>query len=69
MRCSTLDDPFIFSALLPWGFFCSEHRHHANRWALCAHEICYKYSLLGQFFQSGKVLPIEVRGREGPGAG
>lgn len=56
---STIDDPFIFSAITPWSFFYTEHNHRRNRWSLCAKEICYKNRLLGNFFQSGKTLPIE----------
>lgn len=56
---STIDDPFVFSAMVPWSYFCTEHRHHGIRWALCAKEICYINHFLGQFFQSGKTLAIE----------
>ena len=45
--CSTVDDPFIFSALIPWSHISSEHRHKGVRWSLCAKEICYKNKLLG----------------------
>lgn len=60
--CSTADDPMLFCSMLPASFFFREHRHHLNRWSLCAQEICYKNALLGQFFQSGKTLPIQARG-------
>ncbi|CAK0739091.1 hypothetical protein CVIRNUC_001135 [Coccomyxa viridis] len=56
---STLDDPVVMSNLMPWHFFASESHHMGNRWSLCAREICYKSKLLGQFFLSGKTLPIE----------
>jgi len=56
---STLDDPMLLSAMLPWSFFLTEHVHGKVRWSLCAREICYSNYLLGQFFQSGKTLPIE----------
>lgn len=59
--CSTMDDPTLFSAMLPWPYFLTEHLHHNMRWTLCAREICYRNLLLGQFFQSGKTLPV-VRG-------
>lgn len=29
------------------------------RWSLCARELCYRNTLLAQFFQSGKTLPVE----------
>lgn len=58
-QCSTLDDPMLLSAMLPWRFFITEHLHKNVRWSLCAREICYSNPLLGQFFQSGKTLPIE----------
>lgn len=59
---STADDPMLFCSMLPASFFFREHRHHLNRWSLCAQEICYKNALLGQFFQSGKTLPIQRGG-------
>lgn len=49
----------LFSAILPWSFFYTEHTHGKNRWSLCAREMCYHKKLLGQFFQSGKTLPVE----------
>lgn len=51
--------------MLPWSFFFTEHVHGKVRWSLCARELCYSNPLLGQFFQSGKTLPIE----RGAGAG
>jgi monolysocardiolipin acyltransferase len=56
---STIDDPMLFCAMLPLSFFFTEHEHGKVRWALCARELCYRNQLLGQFFQSGKTLPIE----------
>lgn len=64
ISCSTLDDPMLLSAMLPWTFFLTEHSHGKVRWSLCAREVCYQNALLAQFFQSGKVLPI-ARG-QGP---
>jgi monolysocardiolipin acyltransferase len=55
----------LLSAMLPWSFYLSEHRHGRVRWSLCAREICYRNPLLAAFFQSGKTLPIE----RGAGAG
>jgi hypothetical protein len=45
--CSTVDDPMLFSAMLPASFFFTEHRHKLTRWSLCAKEICYSNTLLG----------------------
>lgn len=56
---STLDDPMLFSAMLPWSFFLTEHHHKGNRWTLCAREMCYRNAFLSQFFKSGKTLPVE----------
>ena len=58
-HASTLDDPFLFCAMLPLSFFSTEHLHNKTRWSICAREMCYKNYLLGQFFRSGKTLPIE----------
>jgi len=56
---STLDDPMLFSAMLPWSFFLSERVHKRVRWSLCAREMCYRNWFLSQFFKSGKTLPVE----------
>jgi monolysocardiolipin acyltransferase len=56
---STLDDPMLLSAMLPWTFFLTEHVHGRTRWSLCARELCYRNHLLGQFFRSGKTLPVD----------
>lgn len=45
--------------MLPWSFYLSEHQHGRTRWSLCAREICYSNTLIGQFFRSGKTLPVE----------
>ena len=58
-HASTLDDPFLFCAMLPLSFFFTEHVHERVRWSICAREMCYKSELLGQFFKSGKTLPVE----------
>ena len=44
--CSTVDDPFIISALLPLSFLWRETQHKQNRWSLCAKEICFRNVLL-----------------------
>ena len=45
--CSTVDDPFVFGALIPFSYISTEHRHQGVRWSLCAKEICFKHRLLG----------------------
>ena len=45
--CSTVDDPFVFGALIPFSYISTEHKHKGVRWSLCAKEICYKNRLLG----------------------
>ena len=45
--CSTVDDPFVFGALIPFSYISSEHRHKGVRWSLCAKEICFRNKLLG----------------------
>ena len=44
--CSTLDDPFVLGAMLPWRYFLTEHQHKGVRWSLCAREICFWNPLL-----------------------
>jgi monolysocardiolipin acyltransferase len=56
---STLDDPALLCALLPWRFFATEAAHGRVRWALCARELCYANPFLAAFFASGKTLPVE----------
>jgi hypothetical protein len=46
LLCSTLDDPGVLSAMLPWRYFYTEHQHHGVRWSLCAREMCFKNELL-----------------------
>ena len=58
-HASTIDDPFLFCAMLPLSFFFTDHVHNRVRWSICAREMCYKHRLLGEFFRSGKTLPIE----------
>lgn len=58
-HASPLDDPFLFCAMLPLSFFFTEHVHERVRWSICAREMCYKSRLLGDFFKSGKTLPVE----------
>ena len=48
--CSTLDDPFVISAMLPWTFIWNEYSHHGIRWSICARQICYRNHLLGSVF-------------------
>lgn len=56
---STLDDPFVISALLPWSFFYSEREHKGVRWSMCARSVCFKNRILEEFFRNGKVMPVE----------
>ena len=60
-HASTLDDPCVLSAMLPWRFFATEASHGHVRWTLCANDICHQNRLLSDFFLAGKTLPI-VRG-------
>ena len=60
-HASTLDDPCLLSAMLPWRFFASEPSHGGVRWTLCANDICHQSRLMSDFFRAGKTLPI-VRG-------
>jgi monolysocardiolipin acyltransferase len=60
-HASTMDDPFLFCAILPWRFFATESTHRGVRWTLCANDICHQNKLLSDFFRAGKTLPI-VRG-------
>mmetsp|Transcript_2054 Transcript_2054/g.3270 ORF Transcript_2054/g.3270 Transcript_2054/m.3270 type:complete len:284 (-) Transcript_2054:569-1420(-) len=56
---STVDDPSLFASFLPFEFFVSEHEHQKNRWTMCAKEFCFSNKFLSDYFQNGKVLPIE----------
>jgi 1-acyl-sn-glycerol-3-phosphate acyltransferase len=60
-HASTMDDPFLFCAMLPWRFFATESTHRGVRWTLCANDICHQSKLMSDFFRAGKTLPI-VRG-------
>lgn len=61
-HASTLDDPCVLIAMLPWRFFATEGFKHTNvRWTLCANDICHQNRPLSDFFLAGKTLPI-VRG-------
>ncbi len=56
---STLDDPGLVSAILPWGARVS---HRRMRWGICTEEICFANPGLGSFFAAGKALPIQRGG-------
>jgi monolysocardiolipin acyltransferase len=60
-HASTMDDPCLLSAMLPWRFFATEATHGGVRWTLCANDICHQSRLMSDFFLAGKTLPI-VRG-------
>jgi len=52
---STLDDPTIFGATMPFTF----HFEPRNvRWSVCEQSICHQTELLSTFFGLGKTLPI-----------
>lgn len=57
-HASTLDDPFVISALLPWEVFYRENQHQKVRWSMCAKSVCFKNKILEDFFRNGKVMPI-----------
>ena len=52
-HASTLDDPAIVAAMLPWDIIL---RPSLLRWSLCAHEICFETPIISAFFGSGKVM-------------
>lgn len=56
---STLDDPAVISAMIPWQYFWTDPSHNKIRWSLCAEEICFQNELLRMFFLNGKTLPIQ----------
>jgi len=58
---STLDDPFLVSAMLPWAFFLTEPQHKLTRWAMCAEDVCFRNKFFNAWCLNGKVLPV-VRG-------
>ena len=57
-HASTLDDPFVISALLPWHVFYRESKYQKVRWSMCAKSVCFKNKVLEDFFRNGKVMPI-----------
>ncbi|CAN0294600.1 unnamed protein product, partial [Discosporangium mesarthrocarpum] len=57
---STLDDPALFAAMMPWAV---NLRPSLTRWSLCTQEICFENEALAAFFGAGKkVLPIRRGG-------
>lgn len=58
---STLDDPCLPCAFLPFKFFTQEANHRGTRWVFCADNICFTNPVYRAFFLSGKTLPV-VRG-------
>ena len=53
---STLDDPLIFCALLPWGAMKAMWR--GMRWCLGAEEFTFIGGLTSWFFGTGRLLPV-----------
>lgn len=58
-HCSTIDDPMVLSALTPLWYTLGEAWHLGSRWSLCDRRTCYFNEMLGQFFRSGKSLPVD----------
>jgi 1-acyl-sn-glycerol-3-phosphate acyltransferase len=56
---STLDDPFLQSALLPASVRWASKR---MRWGICTEEICFSNPYVGAFLGGGKALPIQRGG-------
>ncbi|CAM9446285.1 unnamed protein product [Chrysoparadoxa australica] len=54
-HASTLDDPTLFSALMPLKYAI---RPKFMRWTVCSEEICFENAAVSSFFGAGKVLPI-----------
>jgi hypothetical protein len=55
---STLDDPGIISAVLPWTEFTHDTVHNRMRWVLCAESVCFTNPFLTAFFRCGKTFPV-----------
>ncbi len=52
---STIDDPALLSALIPY----SAHTDPVlSRWGWCASELCFPTPFVSWFFRHGKILPI-----------
>ena len=57
---STLDDPIMMAALVPLRTYLQPSHFDARlRWALCAHEICYRTAALRSFFTQMQALPVD----------
>eukprot|EP00871_Galdieria_phlegrea_P004234 jgi/Galph1/4811/GphlegSOOS_G3471.1 len=52
---STMDDPFLISALIP---FRDLFNPRLVRWGFCAVDMCFTNPVFARFFNNGKVLPI-----------
>ena len=55
---STLDDPGIISAVLPWTEFTQDTLHDRMRWVMCAESVCFTNPFLTAFFRCGKTFPV-----------
>ncbi|CAM9269692.1 unnamed protein product [Choristocarpus tenellus] len=58
-HASTLDDPALFAAMMPWDVTLRPSR---MRWTICSQEICFETAAIAAFFGCGKVLPIHRGG-------
>jgi len=56
---STIDDPYIISAVTPWHILTHPS---LSRWSWCAEELCFLTPPRCTLFRLGKILPI-IRGR------
>ena len=61
---STLDDPYIVTALLP-----PSSSHAQGRYGWCAEDVCFKRGWYAPFFRLGRVFPIRRRYGDGPAGG
>jgi monolysocardiolipin acyltransferase len=52
---SCIDDPTIFAMVAPVDVW---RDSRSVRWALCAHEVCFKNSMLQKFFTACKTSPM-----------
>ena len=58
---STLDDPYIITALIPLPTLLSPLSRHA--W--CADDVCFKRAAYGPFFRLGRIFPVRRFGGAG----
>ena len=58
-HASTIDDPYIISALTPWPVLVHPT---LSRWSWCTEDICFSSAPRSALFRLGKILPVN-RGR------